>query len=201
MLDTSRHASTQPASPAVPTTQPAAHVCVRRSSRCHYLPCHRLVVFGPTQMSLVFTFCFSLTHFDRAGPPAPATVTTSRLNTTTRTCCPSTRPLRHGCDTLDPIDPATTTMSTPPRCRHLDTAATANSTLLCCDASTSAVHLDPHRRRLYTAPHCHLNPATTLPPAPPTSTRTSIVPTQLPPPFTSPRAHPIGAISTPPVNL
>ncbi|KAH9017141.1 hypothetical protein EDB85DRAFT_2155404 [Lactarius pseudohatsudake] len=43
-------------------------------------------------------------------------------------------------------DLAITTTSTPPRCRHLDTATTATSTLL--RTFTSAVHRDPHRRHL-----------------------------------------------------
>ncbi|KAH9033143.1 hypothetical protein EDB84DRAFT_1561753 [Lactarius hengduanensis] len=93
------------------------------------------------------------------------------------------------------------------------------------DASTSAVHLDPHRRRLDTAPtatstplrhfhqrlaprpalapsrhspHSHLDPTTTLPPVPRTSTRTSIVPTQPPPPPRRRRRPPVHPVLTTP---
>ncbi|KAH8980722.1 hypothetical protein EDB92DRAFT_1953781 [Lactarius akahatsu] len=59
-----------------------------------------------------------------AGPLAPATVTTSPQprHHYTHTCCPSTPPPRHGCNTLNPTDLVTTTASTPPCCHHLDMA-------------------------------------------------------------------------------
>ncbi|KAH9075556.1 hypothetical protein EDB83DRAFT_2549250 [Lactarius deliciosus] len=133
-LHTSRHASTQLASPAVPTPQPAAHAYVRRPSRCRHL-----AALGPTQLR----------------PPAPASVTTSpqpqRHHTRTRTRYPDPDPAtstlsRHP-------DPATTTTLTrppPPPRPHYET-------------STSAAHLDPHWRRLDTVPTTTSTPAS-LPP-------------------------------------
>ncbi|KAH9012040.1 hypothetical protein EDB84DRAFT_1537659 [Lactarius hengduanensis] len=147
----------------------------------------------PHSHEAFFHFCFSLTSFDRAGPPAPATVTTvtspQPRHHHTRTRYPSTPPLRHGCDTLNPTDPVTTTASTPPRChhldtafplprpRHLDTAATAAtlSPTSCPSTCTGVVSIDTAR---------HLDPTTTLPPAlsrhNPTAASTPAPPTRSP---------------------
>ncbi|KAH9015326.1 hypothetical protein EDB85DRAFT_2280334 [Lactarius pseudohatsudake] len=126
-------------------------------------------------------------------PPAPAAPRPRHLDLAVT---PSTLPTR-----LQP----------PPRPRHA--AATSTRPPLPTqpryDASTSAVHLDLHRRRLDIAPtatptplrrfhqrrapqpapapsrhspHSHLNPATTLPPVPRTLTRTGAVSTQPPQP-------------------
>ncbi|KAH9029637.1 hypothetical protein EDB84DRAFT_1496070, partial [Lactarius hengduanensis] len=156
----------------------------------------------PHSHEAFFHFCFSLTSFDRAGPPAPATVTTvtspQPRHHHTRTRYPSTPPLRHGCDTLNPTDPVTTTASTPPRCHHLDTAFPLprprhpRHGRHCCDPFTNVVPLDLHR--------CCLD-RHSPPPRPHYDAPTSAISTQprrrldagATYPFTPPQPHPIGA--------
>ncbi|KAH9032922.1 hypothetical protein EDB84DRAFT_1597579 [Lactarius hengduanensis] len=177
-LDTSRHMSTQPAS-AAPLT-------------CRSL----FFFFYPFRPGRTSRDCNDFAA-PSTPPPAPAAPRPRHLDLAVT---PSTLPTR-----LQP----------PPRPRHA--AATSTRPPLPTqpryDASTSAVHLDLHRRRLDIAPtatstplrrfhqrraprpapapsrhspHSHLDPATTLPPAPRTSTRTGAVSTQPPLP-TRPR--------------
>ncbi|KAH9026604.1 hypothetical protein EDB85DRAFT_165223 [Lactarius pseudohatsudake] len=112
-----KHASTQLASPAAPTPRPAAHACVRRSSRRRYFHCHRLVALGPTHMSLFFHFLFfsypfrpGRTSCSRDCNDFPATSTPPHphslpLDPATLTCLRHPQPYQPGYD--HHIDPAT----------------------------------------------------------------------------------------------
>ncbi|KAH8977254.1 hypothetical protein EDB86DRAFT_3168205 [Lactarius hatsudake] len=111
----------------------------------------------PHSDEFYFFHFFFLTHFDRAGPPAPASVTTSPQpqyhHTRIRMRCPSTltRHLDIAATPLDLTDP----LRLPPRPHH------AAATRPHYDTSASVAHLDPHWRRLDTAPTVTSTPPAT----------------------------------------
>ncbi|KAH9017946.1 hypothetical protein EDB85DRAFT_2201412 [Lactarius pseudohatsudake] len=122
-------------------------------------------------------------HLDPATtlPPAP--------RTSTRTGAVSTHP---PLTTQPRYDTSTSAVYLDPHRRHLDTALTANSTPLQHFHQRRVPRPAPRRAPRPApapsrhSPHSHLDPATTLPPAPRTSTRTGAVSTQ-PPLTTRPR--------------
>ncbi|KAH9011990.1 hypothetical protein EDB84DRAFT_988948 [Lactarius hengduanensis] len=102
-----------------------------------------------------------------------------------------------------PTDPITTTTSTPPRCHHLDTALPLPRSRLDTAATASTLLRCFHRRRAprpapALSPHSPLDPTTTLPPAPRSSTHTSAKSTQPPLPPQRRRHLPVHPASTPP---
>ncbi|KAH8995834.1 hypothetical protein EDB86DRAFT_1068524 [Lactarius hatsudake] len=111
----------------------------------------------PHSDEFYFFHFFFLTHFDRAGPPAPASVTTSPQpqyhHTRIRMRCPSTltRHLDIAATPLDLTDP----LRLPPRPHY------AAATRPHYDTSASVAHLDPHWRRLDTAPTITSTPPAT----------------------------------------
>ncbi|KAH9024552.1 hypothetical protein EDB85DRAFT_2292544 [Lactarius pseudohatsudake] len=203
-LDTSRHMSTQPASAA-----PTPHLPLMYVYTGHPVVATSLVTVSTSRSRSHDCNDFAAPS---TPPPAPAVPRPRHLDLA---ATPSTLPTR-----LQP----------PPRPRHAAATSTRPPlpTRPRYNASTSAVYLDPHRHRLSIAPtatstplrrfhqrrvprpapapsrhtpHCHLDPATTLPPAPRTLTRTSIVPTQPPPPSRRWRRPPVHPVSTPPHRI
>ncbi|KAI9430242.1 hypothetical protein H4582DRAFT_1529995 [Lactarius indigo] len=148
-------------------------------SRCCYHPCHRLVAFGPTQM-------------------------TSR----SRSCNDFAAPSTHHPHPL-PLDPATSTWLRHPRPDRPGYNHHLGPAMLPPPRHSRHCQLDPHRRRLDTAPTAtstplrHYHRRRTPRPTPASSRHSPHrhLDASAAHPFTPPQPHPIGAVLTPPINL